>query len=100
MKKTWNRIVITTALMGTLVYPLTLAARPGTARLSDASDAAGTGERTPSGDSSRHRGVGKDCAVYHMEHAAHDFGGHRVEAWPPATKPSSSLRLALQYDKE
>lgn len=38
-------------------------------------------------------------AKYDMQHAAHDFGGHRVAAIAACDKAIEELRLALQYDK-
>jgi len=36
----------------------------------------------------------------YLQHAAHDFGGHRVEALAAVDKALEQLRLALQYDKK
>ena len=38
-------------------------------------------------------------AKYDLQHAAHDFGGHRVDAIAAVDKAIEQLRLALQYDK-
>ena len=38
-------------------------------------------------------------AKYDMQHAAHDFGGHRVAALAACDNAIAQLRLALQYDK-
>lgn len=38
-------------------------------------------------------------AKYDLQHAAHDFGGHRVAAIAACDKAIEQLRLALQYDK-
>ncbi|HXI99034.1 MAG TPA: hypothetical protein VNG73_08820 [Gemmatimonadaceae bacterium] len=38
-------------------------------------------------------------AKYDMQHANHDFGGHRVAALAACDKAIEQLRLALQYDK-
>lgn len=38
-------------------------------------------------------------AKYDMQHAAHDFGGHRVAAVAACDNAIAQLRLALQYDK-
>jgi hypothetical protein len=34
-----------------------------------------------------------------MQHASHDFGGHRVAAIAACDRAIEQLRLALQYDK-
>lgn len=35
-----------------------------------------------------------------LEHASHDFGGHRAEALRSVDEAIKQLRLALQYDKK
>jgi len=39
-------------------------------------------------------------AKEHMEHAAHDFGGHRVEAIAATNKAIEQLEICLKYDKD
>lgn len=39
-------------------------------------------------------------AKEHMEHAAHDFGGHRVEALEATNKAIHQLEICLRYDKD
>ena len=36
----------------------------------------------------------------HLEHAAHDFGGHRVEALRATDEAIRQLEICLKYDKE
>ncbi len=36
----------------------------------------------------------------HLEHAAHDFGGHRVEAIKAIDEAIHQLEICLQYDKD
>jgi len=38
-------------------------------------------------------------AKEHMEHAAHDFGGHRVEAIKATDEAIHQLEICLKYDK-
>ncbi|MFZ0039115.1 MAG: hypothetical protein WAK91_16950 [Candidatus Acidiferrales bacterium] len=38
-------------------------------------------------------------AKAHMEHAAHDFGGHRVEALRATDEAIRQLEICQQYDK-
>lgn len=38
-------------------------------------------------------------AKEHMEHAAHDFGGHRVEAIEATDRAIRQLELCLKFDK-
>jgi hypothetical protein len=35
-----------------------------------------------------------------MQHAAHDFGGHRAAALAECDRAIEQLQLALQYDKD
>jgi hypothetical protein len=35
----------------------------------------------------------------HMDHAAHDFGGHKVEALRATDEAIRQLEICLQYDK-
>ena len=39
-------------------------------------------------------------AKEHMEHAAHDFGGHRVEALGATDEAIRQLEICLKYDKD
>jgi hypothetical protein len=39
-------------------------------------------------------------AKEHMEHAAHDFGGHRVEAIRATDAAIRQLELCLKFDKD
>jgi hypothetical protein len=38
-------------------------------------------------------------AKAHLEHAAHDFGGHRVDAVRATDEAIRQLQICLQYDK-
>lgn len=39
-------------------------------------------------------------AKEHMEHAAHDFGGHRVDALKATDEAIRQLEICLKYDKD
>ena len=39
-------------------------------------------------------------AKVHLEHAAHDFGGHRVEALRATDEAIRQLEICLKYDKD
>lgn len=39
-------------------------------------------------------------AKAHMEHAAHDFGGHRVEALKATDEAIRQLEICLKFDKD
>ena len=62
--------------------------------LSPASPAAG--ERHPQIRDAMHA---LEAARNHLEHAAHDFGGHRVDAIKAIDEAHHQLELCLQYDK-
>jgi len=38
-------------------------------------------------------------AKYELQHADHDFGGHRAEALEATDNAIKQLKIALQYDK-
>jgi hypothetical protein len=40
-----------------------------------------------------------EAAKRDLQHAAHDFGGHRAEALAAVDAAINQLRIALQYDK-
>jgi hypothetical protein len=39
-------------------------------------------------------------AKYDLQHASHDFGGHRADALAATDKAIEQLELALQFDKQ
>jgi hypothetical protein len=39
-------------------------------------------------------------AKYDLQHASHDFGGHRADALAATDKAIDQLKLALQFDKQ
>jgi len=41
-----------------------------------------------------------NAAKNHLEHAAHDFGGHRVDAIRAIDEAHHQLEICLKYDKE
>ncbi len=48
-----------------------------------------------------HRAIAElEEAKKHLEHADHDFGGHRKQALIDCDKALVQLRLALQFDKK
>jgi hypothetical protein len=54
------------------------------------------GERHPA----IHRAIGAlEAAKADMQHAAHDFGGHRAAALEECDKAIVQLKEALKYDK-
>ncbi len=97
MQKTWKAIMVAAALTGALVYPFTLAQAQEPA----APPAATQPTPAPGHHPEIHRAIAAlEKARYHLEHAAHDFGGHRVEALAATDAAIKQLKLALQYDKD
>ena len=48
-----------------------------------------------------HRAIAElEAAKKHLEHADHDFGGHRKQALIDCEKAIAQLKLALQFDKK
>jgi hypothetical protein len=80
------------------IFPLAAATRSGRAALpSPAVLAASRVEPHPE----IRRAIGAlDRAKAYLEHAAHDFGGHRVEAIEAIDRAIAQLNVALQYDKK
>jgi hypothetical protein len=57
------------------------------------------------GKRERHPAIQKAIAAlerakYDMNHASHDFGGHRADALAATDKAIEQLKLALNYDKK
>jgi len=44
--------------------------------------------------------VALETAKFHLQRAAHDFGGHRVAAIAAIDRALRQLRLALQFDRD
>ena len=65
-------------------------------RREDAKERAGTREAHPA---IRAAIRSLERAKTELEHASHDFGGHRVDAIRSIDESLKQLRLALQYDK-
>ena len=63
-----------------------------------------TVQTAPSAKKERHPAIhaairSLEKAKDEMQHAAHDFGGHRVAALAACDKAIAELQAALQYDK-
>lgn len=100
MQKTWKSIIVAAALTGALVYPITLA------RAQEPPPPATTEPAPAPGPVLGHhpeiyRAIAALKKVrYHLQHAAHDFGGHRAEALAATNEAIKQLQIASQYDKE
>jgi len=63
----------------------------------------GAGARAEEGENHpqiRHAIKALENAKHYMQHAAHDFGGHREDALKACDEAIRQLNLALQYDKK
>jgi hypothetical protein len=99
MKKSITVLLTTLGLTGALSLGLTLARAQSTPPPPPGAEAphAKGFERHPA----IHRAiVALEAAKHDLEHADHDFGGHRKEALEECEKAIAQLKLALQYDKK
>jgi hypothetical protein len=95
MKNRLLSFVALVALFFALALPVSSPAAPPAPKPQPATPAA-TPERHPeirdAIESLRH-------AREHLDHAAHDFGGHRVEAIRAIDDAINQLQICLKYDK-
>jgi hypothetical protein len=86
-------------LVAMLALPLTLVTPSGPARSVAPAPAAATSYPEPHPEiNAAIRALTR--AKLHLQQAAHDFGGHRVEAIRAIDAALEQLKLALQYDKK
>lgn len=95
MKNWLLSLVALAALVLALAFPVAVPAAPPAPKPQPAVPAAAP-ERHPeirdAIESLRH-------AREHLDHAAHDFGGHRVDAIRAIDAAINQLQICLQYDK-
>jgi hypothetical protein len=80
------------------VFPLAAAARGGRAAAPSLPTAAAS--RAEPHPEIRRAIAALNRAKAYLQHAAHDFGGHRVEAIEAIDRALAQLNMALQYDKK
>jgi hypothetical protein len=86
-------------LIAILALPLTLVAAAPSGLTRPVAHAAGTSYPEPHPEiNAAIRAL--ERAKLHLQQAAHDFGGHRVEAIRAIDAALEQLKLALQYDKK
>jgi hypothetical protein len=107
MQKTWKAIIVAAALTGALVYPFTFAqAQEPAAPPAATQPAPAPGPApAPAPVLGRHPEIYRAIADlkkvrYHLQHAAHDFGGHRAAALAATNEAIKQLQIAQQYDKD
>ncbi|MGH9714318.1 MAG: hypothetical protein ACRD5M_13555 [Candidatus Acidiferrales bacterium] len=83
------------ALICALTFPVAAPAAPPAGSNHAAAAAAPAAEHHPE----IHEAIGSlRHAREHLEHAAHDFGGHRVEAIKSIDEAIHQLEICLKYD--
>jgi len=83
------------AFICVLTFPAAAPAAPPAGNSHPAAAAAAAEERHPQ---IREAIAAMRRAKEHMEHAAHDFGGHRVEAIRATDEAIRQLEICLKYD--
>lgn len=95
MKHWLLSVVALVALVLALAFPVAVPAAPPAPKPQPA---------VPAAASERHPEI-RDAieslrrAREHLDHAAHDFGGHRVEAIRAIDAALNQLQICMQYDK-
>lgn len=98
-------LVVLTALILVVAFSASVPAAPNKATASAAPAPAGTphpanAAATPEPHPQIHEALASlRRAKEHLEHAAHDFGGHRVEAIRATDEAIRQLELCLKFDK-
>jgi hypothetical protein len=89
-------LLVLTSLILAFVFIATAPGAPHKANAPAAPTAAAPAERHPQ---IREAIASLRHAKEHMEHAAHDFGGHRVEAIRATDEAIRQLEICLKFDK-
>lgn len=98
MKHRIFSLLVMVALVAMLTFPIGVPAAPATGNHQPAAGAAATPAAEPHPEireaiaSLRH-------AREHLQHAKHDFGGHREEALRATDEAIHQLEVCLEYDK-
>jgi hypothetical protein len=96
MKKKIFTTVATLALTGLLAFPSPILAQSA----GGGTGAAGMHEGREHHPALRQAIKALERAKYDLNHANHDFGGHRAEALEACDNAIKQLNVALQYDKK
>lgn len=105
MKLKLAGIVVLVALAIVLAYSVSAPAAPNTANTAAVPAAAPQPNSATPSAAEPHPEIREAIAALrrakeHMEHAAHDFGGHRVEALRATDGAIHQLEECLRYDKD
>ncbi len=82
-----------------LALALSVAAPSGKALPAPSPTPAAASPATPDHPEIRDAITALERAKDHLEHAAHDFGGHKAEAVRATNEALNQLRTCLKYDK-
>lgn len=97
MKHRFVGFLAAAALMFALTFPVAVPAAPPAPKANAATAAAAAAaERHPE---IRDAIAALRNAREHLEHGAHDFGGHRADAIRAVDEAIRQLQICLQYDK-
>jgi hypothetical protein len=93
------------AVVAILAFTLGTSATPGITKATSPVTAAPATPAASAGAAEPHPQIREAIgalrhAKEHMEHAAHDFGGHRVEALHATDEAIRQLEICLKYDKD
>src|ERR1700730_6703948 len=102
MKLTVASLLVLTSLILTFAFVMSAPGAPHKAHAPEASARSATTTPTPA---ERHPQIREAIAALrrakeHMEHAAHDYDGHRVEAIRATDEAIRQLELCLKFDKD
>jgi hypothetical protein len=105
MRLKFAGIVVLVALAIVLAYSVSAPAAPNTSHAPAVPTAAAQPNATAANAAEPHPEIREAIAALrrakgHMEHAAHDFGGHRVEALRATDDAIRQLEECLKYDKD
>ena len=95
MKSSVIRVLVVVVLVTMMSFPLAVSAAPPAPKPQPGA-AAPAAEPHPE---IRQAIAALRRAREHMDHAAHDFGGHRVDAIRATDEAIRQLQICLQYDK-
>lgn len=105
MRLKFAGIVVLVALAIVLAYSVSAPAAPSTTNAAAVPSATAQPNATAANAAEPHPEIREAIAALrrakgHMEHAAHDFGGHRVEALRATDDAIRQLEECLKFDKD
>ncbi len=92
-------VLVLTALIVAVAFSVSMPATSKAAMPTPAASAAPANPIPPDHPEIRDAIASLRHAKEHMEHAAHDYGGHRVEALRATDEAIHQLEICLKFDK-